>query len=39
MPVFQKRRFQHGAISEDSLRQRLPSAEAEYRKIFLDMYA
>jgi asparagine synthase (glutamine-hydrolysing) len=24
MPVFAKRRFQHGALSEDSLRQRLP---------------
>lgn len=38
MPVFPKRRFQHGAISVDTLRSRLPMREAEYRKQFLSMY-
>ena len=38
MPVFPKRRFQHGALPEDSLRQRLPHREAEYRKQFLSLY-
>ncbi len=38
MPIFTKRRFQHGALSEDSLRQRLPYHEAEYRNRFFSMY-
>jgi asparagine synthase (glutamine-hydrolysing) len=38
MPVFAKRRFQHGALSEDSLRQRLPYREAEYRNQFFSLY-
>lgn len=38
MPVFPKRRFQHGAISADALRGRLPFREAEYRKQFLSLY-
>ena len=38
MPVFAKRRFQHGAIPVDTLRSRLPMREAEYRKRFLSMY-
>jgi len=38
MPVFSKRRFQHGAIAEDSLRRRLPYREAEYRNQFLSLY-
>jgi asparagine synthase (glutamine-hydrolysing) len=38
MPVFAKRRFQHGALSEDSLRKRLPYQEAEYRNRFLSFY-
>jgi asparagine synthase (glutamine-hydrolysing) len=38
MPAFPKRRFQHGALTEESLRQRLPSPEAEYRKQFLSRY-
>ena len=39
MPVFQKRRFQHGAIAVDRLRNRLPSQELQYRKQFLAMYS
>ncbi len=38
MPLFAKRRFQHGALSEDSLRRRLPYREAEYRKQFHSFY-
>lgn len=38
MPVFPKRRFQHGALPEDSMRRRLPYREAEYRKQFLSLY-
>jgi asparagine synthase (glutamine-hydrolysing) len=38
MKVFAKRRFQHGALPEASLRQRLPFREAEYRQHFLSLY-
>jgi asparagine synthase (glutamine-hydrolysing) len=38
MKVFAKRRFQHGALPEASLRQHLPFREAEYRKHFLSIY-
>ena len=39
MPVFPKRRFQHGALSVDAMSQRLPFREAEYRKRFLTLYS
>jgi len=38
MPVFPKRRFQHGALSENALRQHLPYRETEYRSRFLALY-
>ena len=38
MPVFPKRRFQHGALPKDRLRQHLPEQEAVYRKQFLSLY-
>lgn len=38
MPVFQKRRFQHGAMQESVLREALPFQESAYRKQFLSMY-
>lgn len=38
MPVYEKRRFQHGALSADALHRRLPYREAEYRKQFLSLY-
>ena len=38
MPVFEKRRFQHGALSEERLRATLPFQEAAYRRHFLSMY-
>ncbi len=38
MPVFTKRRFQHGAVSVERLRARTSGQEAEYRKQFLALY-
>ena len=38
MPVFPKRRFQHGALPVEALRSKLPFREAEYRKQFLSFY-
>jgi len=38
MPVFPKRRFQHGALPAEALRQKLPFREAEYRRQFLSLY-
>ncbi len=39
MPVFPKRRFQHGAVSAGVLHARLGSAETEYRRRFHAFYA
>ena len=39
MPVFPKRRFQHGAIAKERMRERLPDAESVYRKACLGLYA
>jgi asparagine synthase (glutamine-hydrolysing) len=39
MPVFPKRRFQHGAIAKEELQSRLPGQEAAYRRKFLSLYA
>jgi asparagine synthase (glutamine-hydrolysing) len=38
MPVFEKRRFQHGALPKEKLRSRLPDQEAVYRREFLGLY-
>ena len=38
MPVFEKRRFQHGAIPIERLRQRTSGEESEYRRQFLAFY-
>ena len=38
MPVFHKRRFQHGALRVEQLRQQMPQREADFRKQFLGMY-
>lgn len=38
MPVFPKRRFQHGALPQERLRTRLPEPEAVYRRQFLAQY-
>jgi asparagine synthase (glutamine-hydrolysing) len=39
MPVFPKRRFQHGAVKVENLRQRVPERELELRRQFLAMYS
>jgi asparagine synthase (glutamine-hydrolysing) len=39
MPIFPKRRFQHGALPEEHLRQRVSGNEPEYRKRFLALYS
>jgi asparagine synthase (glutamine-hydrolysing) len=39
MPVYPKRRFQHGALPAEVLRERLPFREAEYRRQFLSLYS
>lgn len=38
MPAFPKRRFQHGAMRAESLRQRVPGREADLRRQFLALY-
>ena len=38
MPIFPKRRFQHGALEESRLRERLPGQETAYRRQFLSIY-
>jgi asparagine synthase (glutamine-hydrolysing) len=38
MPVFPKRRFQHGAVPVHRLRELLSGDESEYRKQFLSLY-
>jgi asparagine synthase (glutamine-hydrolysing) len=38
MPVFPKRRFQHGAVAEATMHSKLPFREAEYRQKFLSLY-
>ena len=39
MPVFAKRRFQHGALPAGQARQRFPFREADYRRHFHSLYA
>ncbi len=38
MPVFPKRRFQHGAVPVDTMRAHLGGSEAAYRRSFLASY-
>ncbi|MBM3878263.1 MAG: asparagine synthetase B family protein [Verrucomicrobia bacterium] len=38
LPVFPKRRFQHGALPLDRLRERMPAQELTYRRQFLALY-
>ncbi len=38
MPIFPKRRFQHGALPEENLHQHLPQREIEYRRAFQAIY-
>jgi asparagine synthase (glutamine-hydrolysing) len=39
MPVFPKRRFQHGALPAGAMKQRLDGSEQTYRRVFHDLYA
>jgi asparagine synthase (glutamine-hydrolysing) len=39
MPVYEKRRFQRGAIAADKFADRFPSDPDVYRQTFLDLYA
>ncbi len=38
MPIFQKRRFQHGAASKNNFDKHFPDKEITYRKQFLSKY-
>ncbi len=38
MPVFEKRRFQHGAASKNDFNKQFPAKEIDYRKAFLSKY-
>jgi asparagine synthase (glutamine-hydrolysing) len=38
MPIFPKRRFQHGATSVEAMRQRLGGSERDYRHAFERLY-
>jgi asparagine synthase (glutamine-hydrolysing) len=38
MPIFPKRRFQHGAVSATAFRKHFPERETAYRKEFLASY-
>jgi asparagine synthase (glutamine-hydrolysing) len=38
MPIFPKRRFQHGAMPADAMRARIGDSEASYRRTFHALY-
>jgi asparagine synthase (glutamine-hydrolysing) len=38
MPVFPKRRFQHGAMPAEAMRRRLDGTEQTYRRAFHNLY-
>jgi len=38
MPVFEKRRFQHGAASGEIFEKQFPAKDLDYRKAFLSLY-
>jgi asparagine synthase (glutamine-hydrolysing) len=38
MPVFPKRRFQHGAVEKGSFIEKLPQMDAPYRKVFQKLF-
>jgi asparagine synthase (glutamine-hydrolysing) len=39
MPIFEKRRFQHGATSNDTFSETFPTDSLEYRRRFLKIFA
>jgi asparagine synthase (glutamine-hydrolysing) len=38
MPIFPKRRFQHGAVSIDEFQKQFPFKESDYRAKFYSLY-
>jgi asparagine synthase (glutamine-hydrolysing) len=38
MPLFEKRRFQHGAMPREAMRRRVPGQESELRRRFMALY-
>jgi hypothetical protein len=38
MPAFSKRRFQHGALRVEQLREQVPQREIDFRRQFLSLY-
>ena len=38
MPIFEKRRFQHGAASEDIFQNAFPETDQEYRDVFSEVF-
>ena len=38
MPIFEKRRFQHGAASEDIFQDAFPETDQEYRDVFSEVF-
>ncbi|HWL74934.1 MAG TPA: hypothetical protein VNQ74_13780, partial [Burkholderiaceae bacterium] len=39
MPIFEKRRFQQGAVDSSAFKSLFPADESEYRKTFAAIYA
>jgi asparagine synthase (glutamine-hydrolysing) len=39
MPIFEKRRFQHGALTETAFDDVFPRPERDYRQAFAALYA
>lgn len=39
MPVFEKRRFQHGAAGQDTFDRIFPAGELAYRQVFAEVFA
>jgi asparagine synthase (glutamine-hydrolysing) len=39
MPVYPKRRFQHGAINDEGFNELFPDSEMAYRNYFRSLYA
>ena len=38
MPIFEKRRFQHGAASEEVFQNVFPETDQEYRDVFSEVF-
>ena len=38
MPIFEKRRFQHGAVEPAGFERLFPEGEMAYREVFAELY-